>query len=173
MDVVSMHTVPPEPRREPSRKPGLQRHEYEPNPLTQSAFMSHRTSWVPHSFTSETGYRLVSNRRSLSLVTPPGGVPGAPPTCCGHRHNDGAAPASSDVSGDQPLQGGVDDPVDLQTSRFLPDLYPEDEERSGVQPAHARTHASATRATAGVTGEWTDRLILLEDMESGVWRTFS
>lgn len=104
--------------------------------------MSHRTSWVPHSFTSETVYRLVyygSPTAGLLFHRPTGGVPGARPTCCGHGHDDGAAPASSDVSGDQPLQGGVDDLVDPQTSRFLPDLYPEDEERSGVQPAHART----------------------------------
>lgn len=136
MDVGSMHTVPPEPRREPSRKPGLQRHEYDPKTLTQSALTSHRTSWVPHSFTSETVYRLLSNRSHQGCSSI---VPGARPTCCGHGHDDGAAPTSSDVSGDQPLQGGVDDPVDPQTSRFLADLYPEDEERSGVQPAHART----------------------------------
>lgn len=64
----------------------------------------------------------------------------AHPTCCRHRHNDGAAPASSDISGNQPLQSGMDDPVDLKISRFLTDLYPENEERPSIQPAY--THAS-------------------------------
>lgn len=51
---VSTHTVPPDPRRDSSLKPGLQRHEYVPNWFTQSALTSHNTSWVPHSFTSGT-----------------------------------------------------------------------------------------------------------------------
>lgn len=152
-----MQAVPPEPRRDPSRKPGLQRHEYDPNQLTQSAFMSHRTSWVPHSLTSETVYGLVQalltqSRLNCQTSAARGRCRRSKPTCRRHRHDDGAAPAARDVSGDQPLQGGVDDPVDLRISWFLTDLYPNDEERSSVQPARTHAHASATTAAAGMTG---------------------
>lgn len=146
MGVMSMHAVPPEPRRETSRKPGLQWHEYDPNRLKQSALTSHRTSWVPHSFTSGTGEtgQLTGGERAGPDDRGEGAGPAAP-TCCRHRHHGGAAPVPTDVGGDQPLQAGVDDPVDLTTSWDLTHLDPEDEESPGVQPAHARTHARVSR----------------------------
>ena len=99
----------------------------------------------------QAGRRINSSKAAPPSVTR--GALAPPPTCRGRRHDDAAAPDASDISVHQSLHSRVDDGLDLQTSRFLSYLYPEDEERSGVQPACARTHASA------MSYYWRDRIV--------------
>lgn len=65
-------------------------------------------------------------------------------TCSGHRHDDSFPVVFPEVyaGGDEALQGGVHGPVDLQSSRLLSDLQPQDVQHSRVQPAHTASKAN-------------------------------
>lgn len=78
-------------------------------------------------------------------------------TCRGQRHDDCPAVASSavNVHSDELLESRVDSPVDLLTSRTLPNMEPQDVEDSSAQPESGSKQA-ATTLTA-VTGEQIDQ----------------
>lgn len=59
----------------------------------------------------------------------------------------------ADICGDEALYGGVDGPVDLWTSRPLPDLKPEDVQHACIQPAHTHKDKSLITATELSEGE--------------------